>query len=156
VYNNRWFKGLATVALMGLVVFTSGAKAADVSSAASSPVLSNCQAALRQGAGTVMPSRLSDRELCYRLTQIQASGSSAAGLLAAIASRGGFTVNLASWGDAGAGRPLNSAPLLFKAGSWQDEGARTAVWGDAGVARPLAAAPLSASAGWADAGAGGR
>jgi len=125
VYNNRWFKGLATVALLGLVVFTSGAKVADVSSPASSPALSNCPAAVRQGAGTVLPSRLPDREMCYRLTQIQASRSSADSLLAAIASRGGFTVNLATWGDAG-------------------------------VARPLAAAPLSASAGWADAGAGGR
>ena len=155
MYNNRWFKGLATVALLGLVVFTSGAKVADVSSAASSPTLSNCQEAVRQGAGTVLPSRLSDRELCYRLTQIQASPSTGAGLLAAIASRGGFTVNLASWGDAGAGRSFNSA-FPVKPGSWQDEGARTTVWGDAGVARPLTAAPPSASAGWADAGAGSR
>ena len=155
MYNNRWFKGLATVALLGLVVFTSGAKVADVRSAASGPAFSNCQEALRQGVGNVMPSQLSDREMCYRLTQIQASGSSAAGLLAAIAGRGGFTVNLATWGDAGTGRSFNFASLS-QPGSWQDEGARTAVWGDAGVARPLAAAPLSASAGWADAGAGGR
>ena len=102
MYNKRWFKVLAAFALLASVAFTVGPKGADVSASA----VSNCQAALRQGAGTVLPSGLSDREICYRLPQMQGSSSSAASLLAAIANREGFTANPSTWADAGAIRPF--------------------------------------------------
>ena len=121
--NSRWFKMLISFALLGVIVSTGAFTVADVSSGVPSPTLSNCQEALRHGPGTVLPNQLSDRELCYRLPQLQGSSSSSAGLLAAIANRGGFTVNLATtWGDVGAARPLAAAVAA-------------AAWGDAGVSR---------------------
>ena len=111
MYNKRWFKVLAASVLLASIVFAVGPRVADVSVSAAS----NCAAALRQGAGTVLPSGLSDREICYRLPQLQGSSSSAVNLSAAIANRGGFTVNPPTWGDAGATRPL--APAFASAAS---------------------------------------
>ncbi len=72
MYNKRWFKVLAAFVLLASVAFTWSPKGADVPVSASS----NCEAALRRGVGTVMPSQLSDREICYLLNQIQGSPSS--------------------------------------------------------------------------------
>ncbi len=162
MYNKRWFKVLAAFALLASVAFTVSPKGADVPTSA----FSNCEAALRRGPGTVLPSGLSDREICYRLPQLQGSSSSAASLLAAIANRGGFTVNTPTWGDAGAARPLAPALASVASGSMIAGGgfmaspvasaAPTFEWGDAGAGRPVAAIPLPASAGWSDAGAGHR
>ena len=118
MYNKRWFKVLAAFALLASVAFTVGPKGADVSASA----VSNCQAALRQGAGTVLPSGLSDREICYRLPQLQGSPSSAVNLSAAIANRGGFTVNPSTWGDAGATLPLAPAFASAASGSMASSG----------------------------------
>jgi hypothetical protein len=141
MYTNRWFRFLVSCALLGSVLFASAATVVDIPSGAPNVTLSNCQEAVRRGAGTVLPSGLSDREMCYRLTQIQASQSSAAGLLAAIASRGGYTVNLAAatWGDAGASRPLSLAQVA-------------AQWRDAGAARLQAANYITPGDDWMDVG----
>ncbi len=72
MYNKRWFKVLVASVLLASVAFTGSPKGAAAAVSASS----NCEAALRQGYGTVMPSQLSDREICYRLPQIQGSPSS--------------------------------------------------------------------------------
>jgi hypothetical protein len=163
--NNRWFKLLVSFVLLGSVVFTSAATVADISSGVASPTLSNCQEAVRRGAGTVLPSGLSDRELCSRLLQLQGDQSSAAGLLAAIANRGGFTVNLAAttWGDAGASRPLS---LAQAAAQWRDAGAIRLQaadyitpgddWMDAGATRLQAAGYITPGDDWMDVGAGQR
>ena len=89
VYNKRWFKVLAAFVLLASVAFTGGPRGADGPASA----FSNCQAAIRQGAGTALPSGLSDREICYRLPQMQGSSSSAASWLAA---SGGFMASPAS------------------------------------------------------------
>jgi hypothetical protein len=73
MYNKRWFKVLVACVLLASVAFTGSPPG--VEAPASS--FSNCAAALRQGFGTVMPSQLSDREICYRLGQIQGLPSSA-------------------------------------------------------------------------------
>jgi len=95
MYNKRWFKVLAAFVLLASVAFTWGPQGAAVPASA----LSNCAAALRQGYGTVMPSQLSDREICYRLEQIQGSSPS---------------VTSASWSDANASRrsPGLAAPAI--------------------------------------------
>jgi hypothetical protein len=72
MYYKRWFKVLVASVLLASVAFTVSPKVADVSVSAASI----CAAALRQGIGNVMPSQLSDRELCYRLQQIQGSTAS--------------------------------------------------------------------------------
>jgi hypothetical protein len=73
MYDKRWFKVLVACVLLASVAFTVSPPRVDVPASA----FSNCAAALRQGFGTVMPSQLSDREICYRLGQIQGSPSSA-------------------------------------------------------------------------------
>jgi hypothetical protein len=73
MYNKRWFKVLVACVLLASVAFTGSPQGVNVPASAAS----NCAAALRQGFGTVMPSQLSDREICYRLEQIQGSPSSA-------------------------------------------------------------------------------
>ncbi len=123
MYNKRWFKWLAIIVLLGVVVFAGAATVAGVSSGAPSPTLSNCQEAIRHGSGTVLPGGLSDREICNRLPQMEGSSSSGAGLLAAIASRRRFTVNLPAWGDAGASRPQAAAPYITSGDDWMDAGA---------------------------------
>jgi hypothetical protein len=164
VVNNRWLQLLVSFALLGSVVFTSAATVADISSRVASPTLSICQEAVRRGAGTVLPSGLSDRELCSRLPQLQGDQSSVAGLLAAIASQGGFTVNLATtWGDAGASRPLS---LAQTAAQWRDAGAIRLQaaeyitpgddWMDAGATRLQAAGYITPGDDWMDVGAGQR
>ena len=118
MYNKRWFKVLVASVLLASVAFTGSPKGAGVPAG----VFSNCEAALRQGVGTVLPSGLSDRELCYRLPQMQGSSSSAASLLAAIANRGGLPVNPLTWGDAGATRPLAPVPASVASGSMAASG----------------------------------
>jgi hypothetical protein len=71
MYNVRWFKVLVASVLLASLALVVSPKVADVSVSASS----NCLAALRQGIGNVMPGQLSDREICYRLPQIQGSPS---------------------------------------------------------------------------------
>ncbi len=68
MYNKRWFKVLAVFVVLASVAFPGSPQAAAAPLIASG---SNCTAALRQGYGTVMPGQLSDREICYRLQQIQ-------------------------------------------------------------------------------------
>ncbi len=69
MYNTRWFKALAACVLLASVALTVSPVGAAFPLVASS----NCEAAIRQGSGTVMPSQLSDRELCYVLKPIQGS-----------------------------------------------------------------------------------
>jgi hypothetical protein len=133
MYNKRWFKVLVASVLLASVAFTVNPPGAAVPAGASS----NCVAALRQGAGTVMPSGLSDREICYRLPQMQGSPSSAASLLAAIANRGRLTVNPLTWGDAGVTRSL--APALASGAS-----------GSTAVSGGFLASPAPAAAGASD------
>ena len=113
MYNKNWFKVLAAFALLASVAFTVSPKGADAPASA----ISNCEAALRRGPGSVLPSGLSDREICYRLPQMQGSSPSAASSLAAVANSEGLTVNLWPWGDAGATRPLAPALASIASGS---------------------------------------
>jgi hypothetical protein len=127
MYNKRWFKVLAAVVLLASVAFAASPSGAAASFLASNS--SNCEAALRQGVGNVMPSQLSDREMCFLVRQIQAGPSyMVAGAQAAGTARLAAPVlpgPEAGWQDAGAAR---FAALLPAAG-----------WQDAGAARPSAA-----------------
>ena len=148
MYNSRWFKTLASFALLGLVVFTGGATVADIpAGGAPNVALSHCLEGLRQETGSVLPSQLSDRNTCAQLEQVDSSLSSA-DRDAALAGHADFVLSSVaplaqpvSWRDAGAASPLTAASA-------------TVVWGDAGAARPLAAA--AATAAWGDAGASQR
>ncbi len=146
MYNRRWFKVLAAFALLASVAFTVSPKGADVPASA----LSSCPAAIEQGVGNVLPSQLSDRELCRDLEQIQ----------------GSLAFSVGGWQDAGATRSLAAGRASVASSSMTTGGGfmaspvgsavPTFEWGDAGAGRPVAAISLPASGGWSDAGAGHR
>jgi hypothetical protein len=148
--NSRWFKTLASFALLGLVLFTAGATLADIPAGDAPDVaLSHCLEGLRQETGSVLPSQLADRDTCAQLEQIDASLSSAD--RAALAGRAGFN--------------LSSVALATQAATWRDAGATrlraaaaTAAWGDAGAARSRATPAYYYTPGddWMDGGASQR
>jgi hypothetical protein len=109
MYNKRWFKVLVAVVLLASVAFAASPSGAAASLLA---VGSNCAAALRQGVGTVMPSQLSDREMCYLVRGIQGGPSSTVAVspAAGVARLAAPVLPEAGWQDAGAARP-SAAPV---------------------------------------------
>ena len=124
LYNSRWLKMLASFALLGLVLLTGGATLADIPAGGASKVaLSHCLEGLRQETGSVLPSRLADRNTCAQLEQIDASFTPPA----AVAGHANFALSsvalpaqAATWRDAGAARPLAATAAAL---AWRDAGA---------------------------------
>ena len=108
--NTRWLKLMVTVAVLGLIAATGSAQAANVpTSSTSSSVLGYCSPAPRPAVGNALPSRLAAGELCRSASPMYvptASGWRVAGpadgegTLSPVA----FVAQVATWGDAGAGR----------------------------------------------------
>ena len=120
--SNRWFKTLASFALLGLVVFTAGATVADIpAGGAPNVALSHCLEGLRQETGSVLPSQLADRDTCAQLEQIDASFPHPATAASQTAFASGFMAfpalpaQPATWRDAGAARP-QAAPVYYTPG----------------------------------------
>ena len=108
--STRWFKLMVTVAALGLIAATGSAQAANSpASSTSSQALGYCSPAPRPAAGNVLPSRSAAGELCSQASPVHvptaggwrvAGPTNGRGTLSLVA----FVVQVATWGDAGAGR----------------------------------------------------